>query len=91
MSTDTPGRIIHNRMSVHPYWQLVRIVMPIQCSTDSQDGQNVVEGDSDQEVQRKVEVEVRKHSHEFKWFPDRSISVLHRVPGELLKRSYAYS
>jgi hypothetical protein len=46
------------------------------------DGQDVVDGDSEEEVRRKVEGQIRKHSHDFEWFDDESVSVTHRVPGE---------
>jgi hypothetical protein len=46
------------------------------------DGQDVVEGDDEQEIRRKVETEIRKHSHDFEWHADLSVSVIHRVQGE---------
>lgn len=49
--------------------------------TDELDGQNVVEGDDDREIRRKVEIEIRKHSHDFEWHADNSVSVVHRVQG----------
>jgi hypothetical protein len=49
---------------------------------DPPDGQDVLDGDSEEEVRRKVEGQIRRHSHDFEWFNDESVSVTHRVPGE---------
>ena len=46
------------------------------------DGQEVTAEDTDDVIRQKVEKQVHKHSHEFEWHDDRSISVTHRVPGK---------
>jgi hypothetical protein len=52
------------------------------------DGQDVVDGDSEEELRRKVEGQIRRHSHDFEWFDDESVSVTHRVPGEFFVSSH---
>jgi hypothetical protein len=56
--------------------------MRFRDETDELDGHDVVEGDDEQEIRRKVEVEIRKHSRDFEWHADLSVSVTHRVQGE---------
>jgi hypothetical protein len=43
-------------------------------------GQHVKEGDSEETIKSKVEREVRRHSDNFQWHDDGSLSVTHVVP-----------
>lgn len=43
-------------------------------------GQHVKSGDNEMTIRKKIEQEVRRHSHEFEWHEDGSLSVTHVVP-----------
>ncbi|KAH7024775.1 uncharacterized protein B0I36DRAFT_251075 [Microdochium trichocladiopsis] len=43
-------------------------------------GQNVSPGDDQATIRRKIEQEVRRHSHRYQWHDDGSLSVTHIVP-----------
>lgn len=43
-------------------------------------GQHVQEGDSEEVMREKIEKEVKRHSEEFEWHEDGSLSVTHVVP-----------
>ncbi|KAK1988191.1 hypothetical protein LZ30DRAFT_578727 [Colletotrichum cereale] len=58
---------------------------PLVCNTGTSVrgayGQEVTDEDTDEVARRKIEDEVRRHSHRFEWHEDGSISVTHIVPG----------
>lgn len=43
-------------------------------------GQHVKPDDDDETTRKKVEAEVRRHSYDFEWHDDGSLSVTHVVP-----------
>lgn len=47
-------------------------------------GQHVKDGDNEETIKRKVEDEVRRHSNDFEWHEDGSLSVTHVVPSMYL-------
>lgn len=47
-------------------------------------GHRVKSGDDEETVRKKVEAEVRRHSNDFEWHDDGSLSVTHVVPSEQL-------
>lgn len=49
-------------------------------------GQYVKPGDDEGTIRIKVEQEVRRHSHEFEWHEDGSLSVTHVVPSKASTR-----
>lgn len=49
-------------------------------------GQHVEPVDDEETTRKKVEAEVRRHSHDFEWHADGSLSVTHVVPSKLAPR-----
>lgn len=48
-------------------------------------GQHVLPTDDEKTAREKIEAEVRRHSHNFEWHEDGSLTVTHTVPRKLIQ------